>query len=168
METLIVKENWKEPIKRSRKIMIGFLIIFFLIGLGAAILSFLNGNNLVASLTILFAIGFVVPLSFIVFLSPIYLIKMFSPNTYEFCCEKGRLTVNKNKKSIINIPYSDYIKTTVVNTAFASQKIGQGIIIEYMKKGVSKKKPINTACFSDEDTMRVLKFFSELETNKLT
>ena len=76
METLIVKENWKEPIKRSRKILIVFLIIFFLIGLGAAILSFLNGNNLVASLTILFAIGLVVPLSFIVFLSPIYLVKI--------------------------------------------------------------------------------------------
>lgn len=64
--------------------------------------------------------------------------------------------------------YSDYIKTTVVNTAFASQKKEQGIIIEYMKKGVSKKKPINMAWFSDEDTIRVLKFFSELETNKLT
>lgn len=175
METVVVKENWKAAFKSISfkllsKTMRKFLLYFGLaVGVFMALLS-LGEGNWIMTLCFLFVSPILFYLTMVLcmlLMSPMLVLfkirTIISPRTYTFSLGHDIFSVQKNDKTMVEVPLEDfncYSMTSPYGT-FLSE-----LMIFYAVNGKAVNKKVNLIDLYDEDKLCVRQFFENLTKQK--
>ncbi|MBP5560614.1 MAG: hypothetical protein J6X70_02280 [Muribaculaceae bacterium] len=174
MKTLILKQKWYASYKSAaykrtlKNIFIVMLLLGALVGIFVGINLGTDTHSVWKGILAFFAcalcgpilfatICFAVSLIVILFSLPI----IIAPKTYTFGVNNGRFTLDKNDKSVIDVPLSDLTKFTFVTVkvnGFGGDPLGNELEIRYVKNGKNKKKSISLGCFYDDEKRQLYEF----------
>lgn len=170
MEKLVIKENFKEWISRNAYLKMMKWLALPTIIFGVPILIF--GLDKLDRLPFLMTILFIIFLP-IVFIGALYLVylpffiifellPMLRPRTFTFGCDKERFFIQKDDKTVLNIPNDDVkklkVESVVVKSVTPDKKIPYELNIKYKEGGEEKNMDFGFRKFTNSDTHRLVEW----------